>query len=551
MTGVELLSSAPEGRFARAESPVVCRHLKGGSVKRDPGALDSQSFDVLVIGGGLVGASVARDAARRGLSVALVERDDFGCGASRALPRLVLGAVGHHMPRGIGSLRRMFAEAAAWRRIAPHRVEPQPCVVPLSGGNSMRNAAMRFAFDLYRWAGSSAFPYMESHTARLGAAEAVDLEPALDHPTLRGALVYPDWRIDEPERMVLALLKDAAANGAVVVNHVECDSLILLNGKLSGARLFDRIGGFWLEAWSSVVVNATGAWSDAVAARMLGEGRGAGMRLSREIRIIAPAVAADHALVVAESNGHDLTIVPWQGMSVVGAAVEPFDGDPAAADAGADDIARLAERVGRILPAARDGLASPIDGFAAVRSLPRAPEEAAAWAHLGGVTDHAGDGVAGFLSVGGGEWTTVRPLAERAVDRVVTMVGRTARACDTGRAQLSETVDDDLDAFVAECRQGNPYWPDGEIEAWVSSYGVALPDVIARAGPAFRPGEQAREAARFAYAQDEEMAVLPDDFVRRLAHWYELSRPGVAGRAAEWLAGRREASDPETWETGS
>lgn len=520
-------------------------------MKRDPGALDSQSFDVLVIGGGLVGASIARDAARRGLSVALVERDDFGCGASRALPRLVLGAVGHHMPRGIGSLRRMFAEAAAWRRIAPHRVASQPCMAPLTGRNTVRNATMRFALDLYRWAGSSAFPSMDRHAARLGAAEAVDLEPALDHPALRGALVYPDWRIDEPERLVLALLKDAAANGAVVVNHVECDSLILLNGKLSGARLFDRIGGFWLEAWSSVVVNATGAWSDAVAARLLGRGGdGPRMKLAREVRIVAPAVAGEHALVIAEDSGDDLTIVPWQGMSVVGAAVGPFEGDPAAADAGADDIARLAERAGRLLPAVQEGLASPIDGFAAVRSLPRMPEEAAAWAHLGGVTDHAGDGVAGFLSVGGGEWTTVRPLAERAVDRVVAMARRTVRPCDTGRAPLSETVAGDLDAFVAECRHGNPYWPDGEIEAWAPSYGAALPDVIARAGPAFRPGEQAREAARFAYAQDEEMAVLPEDFARRMAHWYEVSRPGVAVRAAEWLAGRREASDPATWETG-
>lgn len=513
-------------------------------MKRDPGALDSQSFDVLVIGGGLVGASIARDAARRGLSVALVERDDFACGASEGMSRLVLGAVGHHLPRGLGSLRRIFAEVAAWRRIAPHRVAPQPCMVAVTGRNPVRNATMRLSLDLYRRSGRSVCPDMDWQVERLGAAEAVGLEPALDNPALRGALVYPDWRIDEPERLVLALLKDAAANGAVVVNHVECDSLVLLNGKLSGARLFDRIGGFWLEAWSSVVVNATGAWSDAVAARMLGDGRSARMRLSREIRIVAPAVAAEHALVVADGGGDDLTIVPWQGMSVVGTTVERFDDDPANAVAEADDIARLAERVGRLLPATREGLASPIDGFAAVRSLPRAPEETAAWAHLGGVTDHAGDGVSGFLSVGGGEWTTVRPLAERAVDRVVAMVRRPVRACDTGKAPLSETGDADPEAFAAEWRRSYPYWPDGEIEAWASSYGAALPEVIARAGPAFRPGEQAREAARFAYAQDEEMAILPDDFVRRLAYWYELSRPGVAVRAAEWLAGRREESDP-------
>lgn len=519
-------------------------------MKRDLGALDSQSFDVLVIGGGLVGAAIARDAARRGLSVALVERDDFACGASEGMPRLLLGAVGHHLPRRLGPLRRIHAEAAAWWRIAPHRVARQPCMVPVTSRNLARNAAVRLALELYCRAGRTALPELDWQVARLAAADAVALEPAIEQGAVRGALVYPDWRIDEPERMVLALLKDAAYQGAVVANHVECDALVLLNGKLSGARLYDRIGGVWLEAWSSVVVNATGAWSDATAARLLGDDRRAGSRLVREIRIVTPSIAATHALAFPEGDGGDLTVVPWRGMSVVGAAVEAFDRDPADAAAEADDVAWLAERVGRLVPAARDPLAYPVDGFAAVRALPRAPEGKPARPRQGGLVDHAADGMAGFLSVGGGEWTTIRPLAERVVDRVVAVAGRPARPCDTGVAPLAETVDAEPGAFAADWRRAYPYWPEGEIEAWASAYGAALPDVIARAGQAFRPGDEAREAARFSYAQDEEMAVLPDDFARRLARWYEVSRPGVAIRAAEWLAGRPGASDPAPWEQG-
>ncbi len=518
-------------------------------MKRDLGALDRQSFDVLVIGGGLVGASIARDAARRGLSVALVERDDFACGASEALPRLVVGGVGHRLPRGLGRLRRMLFEAATWSRIAPHRIVPQRCMVPVTSRNLARTAAMRLALDLYGRAGNSVLPGMGWSVERLRAEEAAEREPAIDQPALRGALVYPDWRIDEPERLVLALLKDAAAHGAVVANHVECDALVLLNGKLTGAHLFDRIAGVWLEVWSSVVVNATGAWSEATAARMLGDGGGARTRLTREIRIVTSAIADGHALVFPEGRGGDMTIVPWRGMSVVGTATDVFEDDPANAAAEAHEVDRLAERVAELVPSVRDALEYAPDGFAAVRVRPRGPGGNADQAHLGSLTDHAGDGVAGFLSVGGGDWTTIRPIAERVVDRLVAMLGRPVRPCETADAALADTMDGDPDAFAAEWRRHNPYWPAGEIEAWALAYGAALPEVMARAGLALRPNEQAREAARFAYARDEEMAVLPDDFARRLARWYEVSRPGVAVRAAEWLAGQRGASDPAPWET--
>ncbi|HHZ10341.1 MAG TPA: FAD-dependent oxidoreductase [Rhizobiales bacterium] len=519
-------------------------------MKRDLGALDSQSFDVLVIGGGLVGASIARDAARRGLSVALVERDDFACGASEGMPRLVVGGIGHRLPRRPGALRRTLAEGAVWSRIAPHRVAPQRCMVPVTTRNPARSAAMRLAVDLYRRAGAGSLPVLDRSAERIGAAEAVDLEPAINQPALRGALVYTDWRIDEPERLVLALLKDAVTHGAVVANHAECDALVYLNGKLSGARVFDRIGGAWLEAWSSVVVNATGAWCEATAARLLGDERGGRTRLSREVRIITQAIAREHALVFPEDGDVDMTIVPWRGMSVVGTATDAFDDDPANAIAEADDMTWLAGRVGDLAPSACDALAFPIDGLASVRALPRTPDGKAAHARLGSFVDHAGTGVPGFLSVAGGDWTTVRPIAERVVDRAIAVLGSAARPCDTAEAPLAETPDGEPTAFAAGWRRHYPYWPAGEIETWASAYGMALPEVVARAGQAFRPGEQVREAARFAYAQDEEMAILPDDFARRLARWYEAWRPGVGVRAAEWLAGRSGASDPVPRETG-
>lgn len=517
---------------------------RGSDVRRDLGELDNQSFDVLVIGGGLVGASIARDAARRGLSAALVERDDFASGASEGMPRLVIGAIGHHLPRRLVPLRRLHAEAAAWRRTAPNFVSRQPCMVPVTSRNPARNAVARLALEFYARAGRTALPDMDWPVARLPASDALSLEPAVWQDGLRGAMVYPDWRIDEPERLVLALVNDAVAQGAVVANHVECDELVLLNGKLAGARLYDRIAGNWLEVFASTVVNATGAWSASTVARLLGASRVAAARLWREIRIVTPAIAATHALAFPEEDGDDLTIVPWRGMSVVGTALEAFEREPDDTAAEADDVAWLAERAGRLVPAARDALSSPVDGFATLRILPRTPERRRHLPHGGSLVDHAGDGMAGLLSVGGGEWTTIRPLAERVVDRIVAITARTARPCDTAVAPLSETVDADPGVFAVEWSRAYPYWPDGEIAAWASAYGAALPDVIARAGEAYRPSDAVREVARFAYARDEEMAVLPDDFARRLSRWYELSRPGVAIRAAEWLAGRAGPADP-------
>ena len=512
-------------------------------MKRDLDALADGRFDLVVAGGGVVGASIARDAARRGLRVALVEADDFAHAASEGMSHFVHGGIRYLATGEFGQVRKSLRERATWMRIAPHQIVAQPCLTPIAGKSRFEGVALAAAVHLFNvLGGRNVLPRDARPPVRLTAAEAVRAEPAVEQAGLTGALVYHDCRVDEPERVVVGLLQDAAAHGAVIANHARCLSLRTEGGKVGAVEVRDEIGGGTLTIRAEALVNATGPWAEVLASQLLAGQAQVALTLSKGIHVVTGPVAATHSLNLAGHHEH-ATVLPWRGFSLIGTTDEPIKGDADGAAATEADVETLLAKIARLLPSTTGRLGPVLDSYAAVRALPGRVSDTYGASREDALSDHAKDGAAGFLSVYGGKWTTARLMAEHAVDRVVARLGRTARLCDTATAPLLDAPASPPDTFRAAWRTSLRDWPRDEADAWASAYGTRLSAVLKALPDLATADVFARENARFAHAAAEEMAVLPADFARRMARWYRLARPGVEARAAIWLAANRKLAD--------
>jgi glycerol-3-phosphate dehydrogenase len=244
--------------------------MKFSAAERDQNLerLGAEPFDVVVVGGGITGAGVALDAVTRGLRTALVERGDFASGTSSRSSKLVHGGLRYLNQREFRLVYEALAERQRLLRLAPHLVRPLPFLVPVFGTGAAGQAGAR-AFA--RAIGAALWMYDVTGGARIGKlhrrlsrAQTLALMPDLDARRLAAGFLYYDARVDDA-RLTLAVVKTAAAAGAVVANYVEAAGLLHgagADGRVSGVELTDIRTGRGLEARAGVVVNAAGVWAD-------------------------------------------------------------------------------------------------------------------------------------------------------------------------------------------------------------------------------------------------------------------------------------------------
>jgi len=290
-------------------------------------ALGTQSFDVLVIGGGIGAACAAWDAALRGLSVALVERLDFGAGTSAQSFKMLHGGIRYLQHLDIVRLRESCGERGAFLRIAPHLTRPLPIVVPTYGFGMQS-----------RWLFGAALVLLElgsfdrnrltrdpkrhiPHGYLMSAEQVVARFPHVERAGLTGAGVFYDGQIINPPRAVLAVVRAAARAGAVVANYCEAQQLLLQDGRVMGARVTDLLHGATFDLRARVTVNATGPFAPSLAKRF--GGAPLNVPLSRDMavvvrRVLDPGMAItlqtkyrDPDAVLSRGNRH-LFIAPWR-----------------------------------------------------------------------------------------------------------------------------------------------------------------------------------------------------------------------------------------------
>lgn len=364
--------------------------------------------DLVVVGGGVIGAGIARDAARRGLTVALFERDDFGSGTTAASTRLIHGGLRYLATGDLRLVRLDLRERETLLRIAPHLVAPLSFLLPFARGRTLERLKLRAGMLLY-----DALSFDKSLPAHrvLGGRECVQLERGLDATRFDGAALYYDAQIFSPERLALENILDAVAHGAVAVNHAEVAAPIYDAGRLVGVRVKDCLTGQERSLHARMVVNAAGPWLDVATARLAADGP-RHLRTTKGVHVACEPFT-EHAITLESAvDGRLVFAIPWAGFTWVGTTDTDFTGDPASAIATRDDVEYLIDSVAPALPAARQ--ARRYWACAGVRALVGSGGSASDVTRMHRIVSD----VQGLLSVVGGKITGYRAIAEEVTDRV-------------------------------------------------------------------------------------------------------------------------------------
>ena len=374
-------------------------------MRRDPARLDGATVDVAVVGGGVLGAAVARAAARRGLAVALLEKRDFGCAASANNLRILHGGV-RSLSRGhISDGRLSRAQLVEWLRVAPHLVDPLPVLAP-TRSRALPRVASAFS-NLVLGPGHAAAP---PRARSVGRAELAAIWPGgPSSPSLPvAALEFEDGLAYSPERLVLALVKDAVAAGAIVVNHVEAVGARVRGDRIERLAFRDAPSGAEGSLAPGLVVNAAGGAVADVAERL--GARLSPPALSFSLNLLVGPLGLERALGVGEARR--VFFVPWREATAIGTAHHPVGARPA-----------LDEAVERFLAEANEAWPGEPIGSDEVRHVQTgwvladsAPGEPARVSERSWLATARGTGPRNLVSAAAHKLTTAPAFARRVLD---------------------------------------------------------------------------------------------------------------------------------------
>jgi len=370
--------------------------------------LDGQHFHVVVIGGGINGAAIAREIARSGKKVLLVENNDFSSGTTSRSTRIIHGGLRYLEHGEMDLVRESLRERQRLLRERPQLVHPMQFLFLLDENSKRSAMTVRAGLWLYRRLGAN------NSNRSLSEFDIKRVEQALDAGRRWTLLNYEDAQCEFPERLVAEWVGEAAAAGAVVRNHTEALALNLAHGRVRGVLLRDRLSGKDHAVETSWVVNCTGPWVDRVCQRfalkmpkpLLGGVRGSHIVLRRF------AGAPTTALYSEAADGRPIFVLPWNEQILVGTTEVADSDDPSKAVPSAEETQYLLQTVAKLFPKARISSRDIHYTFAGIRPLPYAPDSklsAVTRRHI--LHDHAEQGAGRLISVLGGKLTTAAALA--------------------------------------------------------------------------------------------------------------------------------------------
>ena len=368
--------------------------------------LADRRFDLLVVGGGIIGAGIAAHAARAGLAVALVDAGDFGGATSSASSKLVHGGLRYLRLGDVRLVREAHHERRALTRIvAPHLVRRIPFLLPLYEGGPYRPAFVQSGILLYSTIARSRLNWL------VGAARARELVPPLRLDGLRSCALYADaWTNDT--RLCLANVRAAADAGATVLNGAEVTGFHSVHGTITAAEV--RVGGEDVVVHARACVNAAGPWVDHVR-RLEDPGAGTSVRLSKGAHVLVRAEDGwAAALTVPQDEVRVSFAVPWYGMLLLGTTETPWEDDPGEVRAEPDDVSQLLDEASVALDPALLTPDRVRAAYAGIRVLPAGDGQSASARRETVFSRSRG----GMVNVAGGKLTTYRRIALETLDRL-------------------------------------------------------------------------------------------------------------------------------------
>jgi glycerol-3-phosphate dehydrogenase len=500
--------------------------------------LSSETFDVLIVGGGATGCFTARDAAMRGLSVAVIEARDFASATSAHNSKLAHGGLRYLRNLEFSLVRESLRERLSLMRIAPHLVRPLPFLLPLYDAGLAERLKLRIGLSLYDLL-SYDRNRLEDPAQRLpghrwvGKGDALAREPVLARDGFEGAFEYHDAQMYMPERIALENLIDADAHGAAIANYVSAERLLLRDGKVEGAIAHDIMTGAHFDIRARTVLVAAGPWADLFLEQATGRQTAHKLTRSKGIHLLVPQISTA-ALTIEAGNGH-LFALPWRGHTLLATTDTPFSGDPAAVSVTESDIEGLLTSFRKYLPAAPLDIDQVQFFYAGLRPLvsdgaPKKGQESSYNAsRRSELVDHGrAEKLDGVFSALGGKWTTSRALAQTVTDAVVRKLGRKAKPCATATTPLPGGR---FDRFDAMTRGYQKTWPGiSSLHNMAHMLGARLPAALkgARLADLVALGKSGDTLAQVRFALNEEMALTLEDMVMRRTALGQFGPPSPA-----------------------
>ena len=514
-------------------------------MQRDLDQFVGRTFDLLVVGGGIYGLTIAYDAAQRGLSVALIERADFGSGASFNHLRTIHGGLRYLQWLDLARARESVIERRIIATIAPHAVRPIPFALPLY--RSLAITSMRIAFMLDRLVAfdrnRGIIPSHQLPGGRVVSHDALRRFPGLHRRGITGAAVWYDYVTIEADRLTFSFAIAASQHGAVLANHLEAVSIVADGRRAVGVRVRDSVDGREIEIAARVTVNATGAAADALLEPV---GAAIGIPMLKVMNLVTVRDAGEAALGGRTAAGQNLFLVPWRGRAVFGTWQAASLCRPEETGILEADVVAFIREINEAFPSLdlRSNDVTMIHrgivpGVASKGRISLAKHE-----H---VHDHArdGNGVEGLMSVVGAKYTTARRVAERVTDRVLAKLQRRAVPCRTATTALPGGEIKDVAATIAFARREcGIELPIDTIPHLVAAYGSRYKEILTLCEG--QPDLTSRLAegspvigAELVWAVRHEMAVTLADAVIRRTPLGALGYPGdkAVDRAADLVAG--------------
>lgn len=469
-------------------------------MKRNLAELSNRVFDILIIGGGIYGASAAWDAASRGLSVALIEKGDFGGATSSNSLRIIHGGLRYLQHGDFKRMRESIHERMVLMRIAPHLVHPLPCVMPTYGHALKGKEVMAIALFLNDLVGFDRNGLRDPQKILprgrvISKAECQKLIPGLEEKNLTGGALWYDAHVYNSERMLLAYLHSAAHAGAQVANYVTASGFLVKEKAVFGVKARDVFSQSDFDIRARLVINNSGPWVNNVLGMADGLYSGKNVLLSKTMNLVLRRqIIPDYAVgvpskfefvdsdAVINKGARLLFMKPWRNVTVVGTTHAPYHGDPEDLRVTEKDLQDFIDELSAAYPPAglsRQDVAFfnwgllPMEGF-----NPRGGDVRLLKQYI--LRDHQqADGIAGLMTVVGVKYTTARDVAEKSIDFAMKKLGLPLRTSLAQRTAIHGGQIESFEDFLQSEMRRQPRGLAPEIVAHlVKNYGSSYSEPL-------------------------------------------------------------------------
>jgi len=522
-------------------------------MNRDLNRLSSTTYDVLVIGAGIYGATVAWDAALRGLKVAVIDCNDFGSATSANSLKTIHGGLRYLQQFDIRRMRESIRERRILMHIAPHLVHPLPVLMPTYSYKLKSRPALMMAllindivgFDRNRL--DDPEKYLPNGYT-MSPQKLKEMIPGYDKYNLNGGALWYDCQCQNTERLLLSYVISAVNHGAEAANYVKANALLKVGNRVTGIRAEDVLTGDKFDIRAHYLVNQSGPWVDDILSTLDGKKTTKHFLHSTALNLVVNReIASRYALglsgpfrhVFADGSFYNgfriLFFAPWRNRTIIGTDHRPLQGEPGKYHVTEKSIQNFLDDINKAYPAAdikRPEVTFFNSGFLPMSGIHPKTGEVQLVRHYR-IHDHAAeDGSEGLLTVVGVKYTTARDVAKQTVDIIAARLGKKTSPCQTDTTRLYGGTIEKFTDFVIEQVAQNPCGLDEKvIRHLCCNYGSALDDILKYAKKEHSLQEKIAGSdevlkAEVVHAVRQEMAQKLADVVLRRTDLGSAGHPG-------------------------